>query len=402
MVFGGLLWSFLAHRAELAAESQSDQPIKNPSRVSQNAAGETVVKFDRETQERMDIQTETVAALTKRQEVVAYGHLEEDPSRSFVLRAPFTGNLREEAGRPWPNTGQSLADRAVVGRIEPRLAPADRITLGDRLAAVKSETESGKMALSVARAALERARKLNADEKNVSDRVVQEAESRVAVEQARLSAAMQTVKLIESSLAGSRDSAIPLELEIGGQVAEVTAHPGEAVESGQAVLRIVRFDQFLARVDIPAGEAVAADARTANIVAIGHEDHPIRAERVAVAATIDPKTQGQPFLFRVGNPSMSLRAGLSITAYLEMPGAARSGVIVPRAAVLRQSGKAWVYVLIGEDQFVRREITLEEPAAAGWFTRSLTGGSRIVTTGAQTLLSEEFKSQIQVGEESQK
>src|SRR5260370_42353843 len=109
-IAGGLLWSFLAHRAELAAELQGDQPIKNPSRVTQNAVGEMVVKFDRETQQRMDIRTEALTAVTKRQQVAAYGHLEEDPSRSFVMRAPFMGNLREDAGRPWPNTGQTLAD----------------------------------------------------------------------------------------------------------------------------------------------------------------------------------------------------------------------------------------------------------------------------------------------------
>ena len=76
-------------------------------------------------------------------------------------------------------------------------------------------------------------------------------------------------------------------------------------------------------------------------------------------------------------------------------------MIVPQPAVVRQSGQTWVYVQIAEDQFARREVALEEPVADGWFTRSLPGGSRVVSTGAQTLLSEEFKSQIQVGEESQ-
>jgi acyl dehydratase len=68
--------------------------------------------------------------------------------------------------------------------------------------------------------------------------------------------------------------------------------------------------------------------------------------------------------------------------------------------VVRQSGKAWVYVQTADDLFARREVVLEEPTAEGWFTRSLAGGNRIVTIGAQTLLSEEFKSQIKVGEES--
>lgn len=399
-IIGVLLWSFLAHRSEMAKEPKEDQPIRNPSRVTRDAAGNTVVKFDRETQQRMDIRTATVVAMTRRREVAAYGRLEEDPSRSFVLRAPVAGTIQGVANEPWPNTGQTVADRSTVGRIEPRLAPADRITLADRLAAARGDTESGKVALATAQAALSRARTLNADDKNVSDRAVQEAEAKVAAEQARLAAATQTVKLIESSLAASRDHTVPLDLERGGQVVEVLVHPGESVESGQPILRVARFDQFLARVDVPAGETVAPGLAAASIVPLGQEDHPIRAERVALAAAVDPKTQGQPFLFRVADPSLTLRPGLSVTAWLEIPGAARHGVVVPAGAVVRQSGKAWVYVQTSEEQFARREVALEEPLAEGRFTRSLSAGDRIVIIGAQTLLSEEFKSQIQVGEES--
>src|SRR6516225_12195011 len=91
---GGLIWSYLAHRSELKIEEQGDQPIKNPTRVTQAATGEITVRFDRETQRRMDIRTEPLAAVTKRKEIAAYGHLEEDPARSFVLRSPSAGTIR--------------------------------------------------------------------------------------------------------------------------------------------------------------------------------------------------------------------------------------------------------------------------------------------------------------------
>jgi hypothetical protein len=396
-IVGGLVWSYLAHRSELAAEGQSDQPIKNPTRVTQGSGGEVVVKFDPETQRRMDIQTAPVVLLSKRQEIAAYGHLEEDPSRSFVLRAPLAGTIQ---GEPWPNTGQTLPDRSGIGHIEPRLAPVDRITLADRLAAAKGDTESGTAALAAARAALERARTLNADDKNVADRVVQEAEAKVAAEQAHLGAATQTVKLIESSLASTQDRTIPLELERGGQVVEVLAHPGESIEAGQPILRVMRFDQLLARVDVPAGETVSGNVATARLAILGREDRPLRGERVALAPSVDPKTQGQPFVFRVSDPSLTLRPGLALTAYLDVPGPPRAGVAIVRSAVVRQAGKSWAYVQTAADLFARREVVLEEPTAEGWFTRSLKAGDRVVIAGAQTLLSEEFKSQIQVGEES--
>ena len=400
IVAGFLIWSFLANRAELAAEAQSDQPIASASRVSQNANGETVVTFPAEMQQRLEIHTDALAEITRSPETLAYGHLEEDPSRSFVVRAPVSGNARQTVNQPWPDVGQTLADRTVIGSIEPRLAPTDRITLGDRLSSAQADVQAGQSSLAAAQAALNRARTLNADDKNVSDKVVQEAEARVAAEEARLEAANRSVKLIQSSLASMSGSTIPLEADLGGQVVEVMVHPGESVEAGQPMLRVARFDRLLARVDVPAGDTIAATVPSAEIVPLGYESRPIRGDRVSLAAAIDPKTQGQPFLFRVPDPSFALRPGLSVTAYLQLRGAPRQGVVLPRAAVVRQSGRTWVYVQTAADEFARREVKLEDPVAEGWFTRSLAARTRVVTTGAQALLSEELKSQIQVGEEN--
>lgn len=398
-IAGGLLWSFLAHRAELAAEAQSDEPIKNAARVAKSGS-ETVVQFDRDTQQRMGIRSDILVARTEGRAVLAYGQLEEDPSRSFILRAPVAGTVRGNAGRTWPDLGDGLSDDSTVGSIEPRLLPADRVTLSDRLATAKADIEAGKASLAAAQAALDRARTLNADEKNVSDRAVQDAQVRVASEQARLSAATQSASLIEATLNPASGST-PLELARGGEVVEMLVHPGESVESGQPILRVTRFDRLLARVAVAAGQAIAPGVNAATIVPLGGEEHPLRGERVALAATVDPKAQGQPFLFRVSDPSLRLRPGLSVTAYLELPGPARSGVVLPRSAVVRQSGQAWVYVQTGDGQFARRAVVLEEPAGPGWFTASVRPGDRVVTVGAQTLLSEEFKSQIEVGEESE-
>lgn len=400
IVAGLLIRSFLANRAELAREAQSDQPIASASGVRRGANGETVIRFAPEMQQRLGIAAEALAGTRRPLEALAYGHLEEDPSRSFVVRAPVAGNARDAANRAWPEVGQTLADGTVIGAVEPRLAPADRITLGDRLSSARADEESGRASLAAAQAALDRARMLNADDKNMSDKAVQDAEARAAAERARLAAAGRSVRLIQSSLASMDGAAAPLAVDRGGQVVEVMAHPGESVEAGQPVVRVARFDRLLARVDVPAGDVVPAGVPAALIVPLGYESRPIRAQRVSLAAAIDPKTQGQAFLFRVPDPSFALRPGLSVTAYLQLPGAARQGVVVSRAAVVHQAGRTWVYVQTAAGQFARREVSLEDPTAEGWFTRSIAAGTRIVTAGAQALLSEEFKSQIQVGEES--
>jgi hypothetical protein len=65
------------------------------------------------------------------------------------------------------------------------------------------------------------------------------------------------------------------------------------------------------------------------------------------------------------------------------------------------AGRAWVYRRLGQDSFSRHEIPTDMPAEkeAGFVAPAnlFKADEKIVTTGAQLLLSEEFRSQIQVG-----
>ena len=77
-------------------------------------------------------------------------------------------------------------------------------------------------------------------------------------------------------------------------------------------------------------------------------------------------------------------------------GEALAGVMVPRTAIVRFHGDAWVYVQTGADTFERVAIALDHPLADGWFVRAgLKPQAKVVTTGAQQLLSEELKGQIE-------
>jgi len=74
-----------------------------------------------------------------------------------------------------------------------------------------------------------------------------------------------------------------------------------------------------------------------------------------------------------------------------------TGVVVPHAAVVYAEGKTWAYVQTGADTFMRREVHLDHLTQDGWLiTSGLAVGERVVVTGAQMLLSEELKSQIQI------
>lgn len=61
---------------------------------------------------------------------------------------------------------------------------------------------------------------------------------------------------------------------------------------------------------------------------------------------------------------------------------------IPESAVVWLDGKPWVYVEQAPGHFVRRELEASRIAP----------NARVVITGAQMLLSQEFRAQIQVGE----
>jgi hypothetical protein len=352
--------------------------------------------LDHAAQVRIGIETRAVATERVQPEVVAYGRLEEDPTRGFVLRAPFSGTLLPAQGGTWPTLGQALSAKTVIGALEPRLTPAEQIGLTNQLASARADLSAATSSVAAATAAYERTRILNADNKNVSDRALEEAAARLASEKARLQTATDTVAVLERSLrANGSGSASSLTVDRAGEVTELLARPGEAVEAGAAILRVSNFDGLLARVDLPIGEHVPPGTEAARIVVVGYEDMPVMAERVGITASSQATMAGQSLLFRLRSILAGLRPGLAVTAHIPVAGTPRTGIVIPAAAVVRTSGQAWVYIQTGAEEFVRKSIAVDQPTDSGYLTSTnVASGDHIVVQGAQTLLSEEFKSRL--------
>jgi hypothetical protein len=68
-----------------------------------------------------------------------------------------------------------------------------------------------------------------------------------------------------------------------------------------------------------------------------------------------------------------------------------NGVIIPSSAVVWYAGVPWAYFKQGEDQFIRKPISADTEIDKGWFNKALDIDSEVVISGAQLLLSEEFK-----------
>ena len=77
------------------------------------------------------------------------------------------------------------------------------------------------------------------------------------------------------------------------------------------------------------------------------------------------------------------------------------GIIIPSNAVVWYAGKPWAYFKQAtnivadsrnsENEFVRKPISTDTEIDAGWFNQGVDADSEVVISGAQLLLSEEFK-----------
>ena len=154
----------------------------------------------------------------------------------------------------------------------------------------------------------------------------------------------------------------------------------------------------LIRLDTAAGEWPADSPTAAHLLPPGMS-RSLGAGLIGRAAVTDPLVQGAGFVFIVTNAPPVLTPGLAITGFLQMPGEPANGAAVPGAAVVRSDGAAWIYVQSNQTNFERLEIVLDRPANDGWFvTNNFAPDDKIVVAGAQVLLSEEHKADIQLGD----
>jgi multidrug efflux system membrane fusion protein len=120
----------------------------------------------------------------------------------------------------------------------------------------------------------------------------------------------------------------------------------------------------------------------------------LQAHYVSVLPRVDALIQRSTSLY--ATPSRAqLAPGMNLVARLPL-GPTHRGVIVPYAAVVWWHGQSWAYVQTARDRFVRKQVSTSAPQPTGYFVASgFDSGTRVVSTGAQFLLSEEFRSAIQ-------
>ncbi len=258
------------------------------------------------------------------------------------------------------------------------LDPQQLTDLSNNYANAKAQVRTAEAKLNVSQAAFARAEQLFKDQKDISAAQFQLAEGTLRVDEAARAMA-------ESQLVTVAASARQAWGPVLGQA---------LIDNSPMVVRLIERKEFLLQVTLPLGESLSSPPTIAFVQSNSGQRHKI--QFLSSATKTDPRIQGVSFFF-IAPAANDILSGMNIRAFLPS-GLPVEGVVVPKAAVVWWHGRAWVYVRTAPEKFTRREIATDSSTGTGYFqSKEFSAGDEVVVTGAQMLLSEEFRPQPQPG-----
>jgi hypothetical protein len=326
---------FVEGREEAAQEAEREAPIKPALRVVLPEHGEPIITLDSAAQRAIGLETATLKPAKYQDQVRAYG---------------------------------AVLDLTAL------------TTLNTNYVAAVSQLNTAQAKLAASEPAFLRAQALYA--KNFGNLVqVQATEALLLSDRAAVSAAESQVRTLRATAMQEWGPVIGNAMVINGGL----------------IKRLIERMEFLLQITLPPGVSIEIPG-TASVEVVGNTSR-TEVRYISPATRTDPRIQGLSYFYAAAANSGVL-PGMNVRAFLPN-GAPVDGIAIPASAVVWWAGRAWVYRRTGEETFSRREIPTDMPEAkdAGFIVpaKLLGPDEPIVTAGAQMLLSEEFRSQIQVG-----
>jgi hypothetical protein len=270
---------------------------------------------------------------------------------------------------------QQISRRVELHGTAVILPVGDVAVLRHSYLAAQSKLQRDQVNLKVASNQDERTKKLYRQNQNMSLKAMQDADAAWRTDQAQVAADKQDAELQLETV----------RQRWGRAVADWVAHSTPALEAA------LEQRAFLAQVIFPPGQVAKPPAKL-SLVTPGNRLAP--AQLAGPMPQVNPQIQGVSFLYVVSSrPGMA--AGMNL-AVLVPVGPLLRGSVVPDGAVVWWQGKAWAYQESSDNTFTRREVPTQNPVGGGYFVPgNAFADTKIVMAGAQSLLSEEFRTQIQ-------
>jgi multidrug efflux system membrane fusion protein len=245
--------------------------------------------------------------------------------------------------------------------------------LRNRSAAARADRASAQAQANASRPQYERDRVLFEDDRNVSQKSLQDARAVMETDQAKLQAAEAAQNSLDATL----------RQQFGDALASAATAPTsdlfQQLFTGRAVVL---------RVTLPPNDGASAPA---HITVDGPDGQPVSARKLSASPQGDPAVQGNPYFYAAERP---LPVGTRTTAHVPMGDKSSPGLLIPESAVVWYGGQPWVYVRTAADRFTRRYVPSALAVDRGFVvTSGFRAGDDVVIRGEQLLLSEELRPQ---------
>ncbi|MEQ1636434.1 MAG: hypothetical protein ABL903_07060 [Methylococcales bacterium] len=250
------------------------------------------------------------------------------------------------------------------------------LNLREQYFAVQTEVESANSALTLSRQAIIRTQELYRSGVN-SQRQMQEQQLAHNAIEARLTASRYRLQSINDTLNTSWGSTLSVWVKTAN-------HP--------EFNSFINGQQALLLISMPAG--CSLKGITQIVVDPNSERHaPQTATFIANAPLGSELSQGETYFFKAQR--VKLRTGMRLSAWISKPEQLLSGYFIPASALIWHSGTATIYLKTASEEFKRLSLKHYYPVTQGYFVADeLPINAKVVSIGAQTLLSHEFRALI--------
>lgn len=248
--------------------------------------------------------------------------------------------------------------------------------LRNRYAAARADRESALAHADASRLQYERTSILFQDDRNASQKSLEDAKVMMQADEAKLQVAQAMLGGLE----------VTLRQQYGNALAAVAVAPRSVLSN-----RLLSGHAAIVRVTLPVGHPTTAPDQ---ITMDRNDGQPSVAHKLSPSPLVDPAVQGDPYLYVVES---AIPVGTHTLAHVplqEKKIMGTPGVRIPETAIVWYGGQTWIYVKTGVYHFTRRYIPMESAMQRGLVvTNGIHVGDNIVISGAQLLLSEELRPQ---------
>lgn len=415
---GGLL----AAAYVLHERTQTDRPSADGAPPAKFKAG--VIKLSKQYAASFGIEVSPAVDIAWVPKTAVYGRVVPNPRMTSEIRAAFAGRLRAANGK-WPGLASHVKAHGMLGHLEIRVGPQDRLDLMAKLTDARMKQEGARKVLDIQQA---RVKRFEMSPPSFARSELDAALIAQADAETQLGAAEAAMRLYHDALTALDQRGdvqqptwqVPVTVPADGEVVELAAAPDMLVEAGGLIARVVDFRRALVRVDLPLALLTGAPPATLKLLVLpptppalaGPTNRPlppdaepgVTADLVGVASQLDPTLQAAGYLYEVTQTAETAttvwRPGLFVKSYLDVKAAKPvPAVTVPKSALLYHQGRALVYVKLPGDpkyeRYERREVTVLGRHGDSWVIETgVDADDLVVTTGALALLSEEFRADV--------